>query len=124
MNPWTRALCAFALPLVAIGAASAADETVLNLYSARHYQTDEALYDNFTKATGIKINRIEAGDEQLVERLKSEGAASPADILLIVDAARLWQAEQLGLFQPVKSAVLDERIPAKYRDPAGDTDDE
>ena len=84
---------------------------MLNLYSARHYQTDEALYDNFTKATGIKINRIEAGDEQLVERLKSEGAASPADVLLIVDAARLWQAQQLGLFQPVKSATLDERIP-------------
>ena len=120
MNRWTRALCAFALPLVAIGTANAADEPVLNLYSARHYQTDEALYDNFTKATGIKINRIEAGDEQLVERLKNEGAASPADVLLIVDAARLWQAEQLGLFQPVKSAVLDERIPAKYRDPEGD----
>ena len=120
MNHWTRALCAFAFPLVAIGAANAADEPVLNLYSARHYQTDEALYDNFTKATGIKINRIEAGDEQLVERLKNEGAASPADILLIVDAARLWQAEQMGLFQPVKSAVLEERIPAKYRDPAGD----
>jgi iron(III) transport system substrate-binding protein len=51
--------------------------------------------------------------------LKSEGAASPADVLLIVDAARLWQAEQLALFQPVKSAVLEERIPAKYRDPTG-----
>ncbi len=97
----------------------AADEPVLNLYSARHYQTDEALYDNFTKATGIKINRIEASDEQLLERLKSEGANSPADILLIVDAARLWQAQQLGLFQPVKSGVLDDRIPAKFRDPAG-----
>src|SRR5215212_7567292 len=92
--------------------ALAADEPVLNLYSARHYQTDEALYDNFSKATGIKINRIEAGDEQLVERLKTEGAASPADVLLIVDAARLWQAQQLGLFEPVKSAVLDEKIPA------------
>jgi len=120
MNHWTRALFAFALPLIAIGSAFAAEEPVLNLYSARHYQTDEALYDNFTKATGIRINRIEAGDEQLVERLKNEGAASPADVLLIVDAARLWQAEQLGLFQPVKSAVLEERIPAKYRDPAGD----
>ena len=120
MNHWTRALFAFALPLIAIGSAFAAEEPVLNLYSARHYQTDEALYDNFTKATGIKINRIEAGDEQLVERLKNEGAASPADVLLIVDAARLWQAEQLGLFQPVKSAVLEERIPAKYRDPTGD----
>jgi iron(III) transport system substrate-binding protein len=111
-----------AAPLLALAAgtpAQAAEEAVLNLYSARHYQTDEALYDNFTKATGIRINRIEAGDEQLLERLKSEGANSPADVLLIVDAARLWQAQQLGLFQPVRSAVLDERIPARFRDPAG-----
>jgi iron(III) transport system substrate-binding protein len=96
-----------------------AQQAVVNLYSARHCQTDEALYSDFTKATDIRINRIEAGDEQLVERLKSEGAASPADVLLIVDAARLWQTQQLGLFAPVKSSVLDERIPAKYRDPDG-----
>jgi iron(III) transport system substrate-binding protein len=119
MRTITRALVAMALSAMLAAPALAADEPVLNLYSARHYQTDEALYDNFTKATGIKINRIEAGDEQLVERLKSEGAASPADVLLIVDAARLWQAQQMGLFLPVKSAALDERIPAKYRDPAG-----
>jgi len=97
----------------------AADEPVLNLYSARHYQTDEALYENFTKATGIKINRIEAGDEQLLERIKSEGAMSPADILMIVDAARLWSAQQSGLFQPVKSKTLEDRIPASMRDPDG-----
>ena len=83
-------------------AARAAEEPVLNLYSARHYQTDEALYENFTRATGIRINRIEAGDEQLLERIRSEGAMSPADILMIVDAARLWSAQQQGLFQPVK----------------------
>jgi hypothetical protein len=77
--------------------AAAADEPVLNLYSARHYQTDEALYQNFTRATGIRINRIEAGDDQLLERLRSEGANSPADVLLIVDAARLVQAQAAGL---------------------------
>ncbi len=119
MRTAARALAALLLLAAAAAPVRAAEEPVLNLYSARHYQTDEALYDNFTKATGIRINRIEAGDEQLVERLKNEGAASPADVLLIVDAARLWQAQQLGLFQPVKSAVLDERIPEKYRDPAG-----
>ncbi len=111
-----------ALALACVLAAApvrAAEEPVLNLYSARHYQTDEALYANFTKATGIKINRIEAGDDQLVERLKGEGAASPADILLIVDAARLWQAQQMGLFQPTRSAVLEQRVPAPYRDPDG-----
>ncbi len=113
-------LCAFLLPcLLAAAPAQAAEEPVLNLYSARHYQTDEALYANFTKATGIRINRIEAGDDQLVERLKGEGAASPADLLLIVDAARLWQAQQMGLFQPVRSAQLDERIPSAFRDPGG-----
>src|SRR5262245_35592397 len=114
-----KSLAALAVASVLAAPAFAADEPVLNLYSARHYQTDEALYDNFTKATGIKINRIEAGDEQRVERLKNEGAASPADVLLIVDAARLWQAQQLGLFEPVKSKVLDDTIPPKYRDPAG-----
>ena len=96
-----------------------AQEQVLNLYSARHYQTDEALYNNFTKQTGIRINRIEAGDEQLIERMKSEGANSPADVLLIVDAARLAQADDLGLFQPISSKVLAERIPAELRDPEG-----
>ena len=92
----------------------------LNLYSSRHYQTDEALYANFTKQTGIKINRIEAGEDALIERIRNEGARSPADVLITVDAGRLWRAEQLGLFQPVKSAVLDSRIPASFRDPAGD----
>ncbi len=79
---------------------------VLNLYSARHYQTDEALYSDFTKQSGIKINRIELGDEQLLQRLKTEGANSPADVVLLVDAARLWRAQIDGLFQPVQSKVL------------------
>ena len=92
-----------------------AQEKVLNLYSARHYQTDNALYDNFTKQTGIKLNRIELGDEQLVQRLKSEGANSPADVVLLVDAARLWRAQIDGLFQPIQSKALDERIPANLR---------
>jgi len=105
---------------LATAAPAFAQDTVLNLYSARHYQTDEALYANFTKATGIRINRIEAGDEQLLERLRSEGANSPADVLLIVDASRLYNAQQLGLFQPVKSALLESRIPATLRDPGGE----
>ena len=115
----TTLAAAFAAALSAAGPALAQD-AVLNLYSARHYQTDEALYANFTKATGIRINRIEAGDEQLLERLKSEGANSPADVLLIVDASRLHHAQQLGMFQPVKSAALESRIPATLRDPNGE----
>jgi iron(III) transport system substrate-binding protein len=92
-----------------------AQDRVLNLYSARHYQTDEALYSNFTKATGIRINRVDADDAGILTRLQSEGAASPADVILLVDAARLWRAETDGLFQPVKSATLDARIPATLR---------
>lgn len=97
------------------GATALAQQATLNLYSARHYQTDEALYENFTKATGIKINRVDADDAGILARLKTEGAASPADVILLVDAARLWRAEVDGLFQPVKSKVLDERIPANLR---------
>jgi iron(III) transport system substrate-binding protein len=96
-----------------------AQDKVLNLYSSRHYQTDEALYANFTKQTGIRINRIEAGEDPLIERIRNEGERSPADVLITVDAGRLWRAEQLGFFQPVKSAVLDARIPASYREPNG-----
>lgn len=99
---------------LAATAANAAD-TELNLYSARHYQTDEALYANFTKQTGIKINRIEAKEDELLERIKNEGANSPADIFLTVDAARLAKADELGLFAPVKSKLLESRIPANLR---------
>jgi iron(III) transport system substrate-binding protein len=98
-----------------VGTAATAQQPTLNLYSARHYQTDEALYENFTKTTGIKINRIDADDAGILARLKTEGAASPADVILLVDAARLWRAEIDGLFQPVKSKLLDSRIPATLR---------
>ncbi len=109
------AVLAGVVTAVAAPLPSQAQEKVLNLYSARHYQTDEALYSDFTQQTGIKINRIEAGDEQLLQRLKAEGANSPADVLLLVDAARLWRAQADGLFQPVESKVLNERIPAQLR---------
>jgi iron(III) transport system substrate-binding protein len=92
-----------------------AQQKVLNLYTARHYATDEAFYTGYTKATGIKINRIEGGEDALFERIKAEGANSPADIFLTVDAARLWRAEQAGIFAPVKSSALDKRIPANSR---------
>jgi iron(III) transport system substrate-binding protein len=112
------------LGAIALGAAAAlfsapfvqaqAQDKVLNLYSARHYQTDEALYANFTQTTGIRINRIEADDAGILARLKAEGSGSPADVILLVDAARLWRGEQDGLFQPVQSAVLEQRIPAQF----------
>lgn len=112
-------LCAVLAAAVLDLSPAFSQEKVLNLYSSRHYNTDEALYANFTRQTGIRINRIEAPEDALLERLKNEGAASPADVLVTVDAGRLWRAEQMGLFQPVKSAVLDARIPAPLRQPDG-----
>jgi iron(III) transport system substrate-binding protein len=113
MRSLAAALTALTLTVPALPAS--AQDKVLNIYSARHYQTDEALYADFSKATGIKINRVDADDAGILARLKSEGAASPADVILLVDAARLWRAEVDGLFQPVKSAQLESRIPAHLR---------
>ena len=100
-------------------AASAFADGELNLYSSRHYDTDEKLYSDFEAATGITINRIEGKDNEILERMKAEGANSPADVLISVDAGRIWQAQQDGLFQPITSEILNARIPANLRDPAG-----
>lgn len=100
---------------VALALPAQADDKVLNLYSARHYQTDEALYSNFTQQTGIRINRIEGKEDELLERIKNEGVNSPADVFLTVDAARLAKAHELGLFAPIVSKKLDARIPAYLR---------
>ena len=103
--------------LFSIGRGKAA--AAINIYSARHYDTDLKLYEGFTQKTGIAINRIEAVADQLIERMKSEGAASPADLLITVDAGRLVRAQDAGLFKPVKSAVLEAAIPAHLREPGG-----
>lgn len=100
-----------------VGPARAEEE--LNIYTSRHYQTDEAFYQNFTEQTGIRINRIEGKDDALIERLRSEGRNSPADLLITVDAGRLWRAEQAGLFREVNSDILNARIPAELRHPDG-----
>jgi iron(III) transport system substrate-binding protein len=92
---------------------------VINIYSARHYQSDDALYQAFTDATGIRVRRIEGTDDALIERILQEGSASPADILFTVDAGRLWRAEQAGVFQAVESPVLRQRIPAQLRHAEG-----
>lgn len=92
---------------------------VLNLYSARHYDSDSEIYQGFTNATGIQVNLIEAEADPLIERIKSEGANSPADVLITVDAGRLWRAEQEGLFQPVTSTVLENAVPENLRHPQG-----
>ena len=97
----------------------AMSEEVVNLYSARHYDTDDALYSNFQKETGIKVNLIEGGSDGLIERIVNEGKYSPADLLITVDAGRLWKAVESGVFQGVSSAVLSERITSNLRHPEG-----
>ena len=104
--------CAGLAPQIPMAQTSGA---FINIYSARHYPTDEALYADFTKSTGIKINRVDSDDAGILTRLKAEGQASPADVILLVDAARLWRAEIDGLFLPVKSKLLEEAIPENLR---------
>lgn len=112
-----RAFAAAALCLAAAAHAQPAAGGVVNLYSARHYQTDEAMYANFTKETGIKINRIEGKEDELLERIKNEGTSSPADVFITVDASRLEVADKAGVFQPAQSKALEARIPANLRTP-------
>ena len=112
------ALPATALLAGAIFAGDALAEEV-NIYSARHYDSDQALYDAFTEKTGIDVNILEGDSDQLIERIRREGAASPADIMLTVDAGRLWRAEQAGVFQGIESDVLNERLPDAMRHPEG-----
>ena len=114
----TAALTTCALLVAASLAPAYADNSVVNLYSARHYATDEALYSGFTKATGIKINRVDADDAGILARLKAEGSASPADVILLVDAARLYRGEVDGLFKPIQSKLLNDAIPTNLRSTA------
>ena len=109
-------LALFAMALLATPVAA---EEVVNVYSARHYDTDLALYDRFQEITGVRVNLIEAGSDALIERLVAEAEFSAADVLITVDAGRLWRARQRGVLQPVRSASLAERIPAHLRDAEG-----
>jgi len=113
-----------AAAIVALASCSPAEEEAgtngeVNLYSSRHYDTDLALYEDFTKETGIKVNRIEAKADALIERIVSEGEFSPADLLITVDAGRLWRAEEAGILETVSSDTLNERVPASLRHPDG-----
>ena len=91
----------------------------VNIYSARHYDQDDELYDGFTEATGITVNRIEGDSDELIARMTAEGRNSPADIFLTVDAGRMWRADEAGLLAPVNSDVLNARIPDYLRQPDG-----
>lgn len=99
--------------------AAAADNGVVNVYSARHYDVDDALYTDFKAKTGITVNLIEGDSASLLERLRREGEQSPADVFITVDAGRLHQAETEGVFQPVESEVLSQRVAPNLRHPEG-----
>ena len=102
--------------LLALVAGTPALAQEVNIYSARHYDTDERLYSEFTEKTGIAVNRIEGDADELIARMQAEGANSPADVLITVDTSRLERAKDAGVLQPVDSAVLEERIPSNLQD--------
>ncbi|MFW5641713.1 MAG: extracellular solute-binding protein [Roseicyclus sp.] len=107
----TRTLSALLGTAIAASTLTAAQAQELNLYSSRHYDTDERLYSDFTEMTGITINRIEGNADELIARMEAEGENSPADVFLTVDTVRLSRAASLGLLQSVDSDVLEARIP-------------
>ena len=92
---------------------------VVNVYSARHYDTDDRIYSAFEERTGIKVRLIEGKSDALLARLKREGKRSPADVFITVDAGRLFQAERQRVFQPISSKRLMTRVPANLRHPKG-----
>ncbi|MEL6839875.1 MAG: extracellular solute-binding protein [Pseudomonadota bacterium] len=102
--------------MVAMTAGSAYAEGELNLYSSRHYDTDERLYSDFTEATGITINRIEGKADELIARMEAEGDNSPVDVFLTVDTVRITRAKELGLLQSIDSPALEASIPAYLQD--------
>ena len=120
MNPLKGFACLLMPACAAFALApSEAAQEVVNVYSARHYDTDLRLYQRFTEETGIKVNLIEGGSDGLIERIVNEGEYSPADMLITVDAGRLWRAVEKGVFQSVESELLEARVPAHLREPDG-----
>ncbi|QJE74493.1 Fe(3+) ABC transporter substrate-binding protein [Aerophototrophica crusticola] len=116
--PMRRALAsAVGIVMLALSGTAAAQE--LNVYSSRHYDTDQLFYKAFTEKTGIKVNLIEGKDDELIERIKAEGKNSPADVLVAVDAGRLWRAQEAGVLQPVKNELLEKTIAPQFREPQG-----
>ena len=119
MHGCSRAILAALACALTVGGFTEDSDAVVNVYSARHYDTDLQLYDRFTETTGVRVNLIEGSSDGLIERIVNEGEFSPADMLITVDAGRLWRAAEQGVFQPVESEVLAERVPAHLRDPDG-----
>lgn len=109
-------LLAALVTLTACGGAEAPESAVVNVYSHRHYEADQLLFARFTESTGIRVNVITASADELITRLENEGAASPADLLVTVDAGRLHRAKSRGLLQSATSPVLEANVPEHLRD--------
>src|SRR5690554_7937699 len=97
----------------------ASDKNVVNVYTHRHYKADDELFSQFTKETGIKVNIVNASADELIQRLETEGKDSKADILITVDAGRLYRAQSKDLLQPISSKILETNIPSKFREEKG-----
>jgi iron(III) transport system substrate-binding protein len=120
MNFFTRGALAAILGTAAVlGTPVSASAAEVNVYSSRHYDTDKSLYQTFTQQTGIKVNIIEGRDDELIERIRTESGNSPADILITVDAGRLWRAQNADILQPIKSKTLEDTVPSHLREPTG-----
>jgi len=122
--PWSRktrvgAWALAALGLISTGVQARAEDTSIGVYSGRHYNSDQKLYQQFTAKTGIQVKLLEAKDDSLIERLRQEGTNTPADVLVLVDAARLERATSLDLLQPLRSATLLRTVPLTLRDSKG-----
>ena len=115
-TPLSTSLLAATAIAACLAPIAASAEGEVNLYSSRHYDTDERLYSDFTELTGITINRIEGKADELIARMEAEGQNSPADILITVDTSRLERAKNTGVLQSIDSAVLEDRIPSNLQD--------
>lgn len=107
----------FTLSVLGLCAATSALAQDVNVYSSRHYDSDDALYQEFTKETGITVNRIEGEADELLARIKAEGRNSPADVLITVDVGRMDRAEQSGVLAPFASDAVKAKVPANLRHP-------
>lgn len=118
MNKKIPLILLFSLVFTPLMPVTAQDST-LHIYSSRHYNTDEKLYSDFTKETGIAVKRVDGKGDALIARLEQEKDLSEADLFITVDSGRLWRAEQAGLFDTVQSKILNDAIPANLRHPDG-----
>lgn len=119
MNRRALVLGASATALAACAPSAGGEDNFVNVYTARHYDADRALYAGFQEATGVEVRALTGSAEQLLERLRAEGDASEADVFISADAGNLWKVKEAGLFQNVTTPALEQNVPAHLRDPEG-----